>query len=99
MARIASYTQQPSDRLDYDIWYANDPDGSKDWLINGDYIESATVEASPTGLTVEDISFPDRVKLWVSQGTAGTVYKVSVTIHTVEGRIKQDELRFRIKEF
>ena len=99
MAYLATKKKQPVENLDYDIWYANDPDGSKDWLINGDYIKLATVEVSPTGLTVEDISFPNRVKLWVSQGTAGTVYKVSVTIHTVEGRIKQDELRFRIKEF
>ena len=99
MARIASYTQQPADRLDYDIWYANDPDGSPDWLVNGDYIESLDVTVAPVGLTVESLYFPDRVKLWVSTGTAGTTYTVSVTIHTVEGRIKQDELRFRIKEF
>lgn len=99
MARIATYTQQPIDRLDYDVWYAKDPDGAPDWLVNGDYIESADIGVDPAGLTVESLYFPDRVKLWVSAGTAGTTYMVSITIHTVEGRIKQDELRFRIKEF
>ena len=97
MAFLLTRKQQPAERLDYDIWYANDPDGSEDWLINGDTIVSVIVSA-PTGLNVEHLFFNDRVKLWVSEGTSGETYKVTVTVTTVEGRIKQSELRFRIKD-
>ena len=98
MAIVATYTQQPADKLDYDVYYADAPDGSPDWLGAGDSIESATVEVSPLGLTVTDITGPNRIKLWVSGGTNGTTYKATLTITTTEGRIKQDELKFRIKE-
>ena len=97
MALLASYRQQPAERCDYDIWFANDPDGASDWLTSGDYLDSAVVTV-PEGLTVEKMVFPDRVKLWVSGGTSGTSYKVTVTAHTVDGRVKQVELRFRIKD-
>lgn len=98
MAIIASFSQQPADKLDYDVWYANSPDGAPDWLNSGDVIESAVVTAAPAGLTVMDLVFGDRVKLWVSEGISGMTYKVTVTVTTTEGRVKQDELKFKIKE-
>jgi hypothetical protein len=38
------------------------------------------------------------VKLWITGGTSGSTYKVEVTMTTDDGRVKQAELRFRIKE-
>lgn len=97
MALLKTYKKQPVENLDYDIWYANDPDGAEDWLSSGDILVSVDIDA-PEGLTVISLVFPDRVKLWVSAGTTGSTYKVTLTVTTEQGRIKQDELRFRIKD-
>lgn len=97
MPLLASYKQQPADRVDYDIWFANDPDGAPDWLPVGDFLDSVEV-IYPEGITIVHMLFPDRVKLWVTGGTSGTAYKVTVTAHTVDFRSKQVELRFRIKD-
>ena len=93
MAIIASYVQQPSDRLDYEVDYT-------DWLPPGDSLLSTAVTAAPAGLVVDPpLVVGERVKLWVSSGVAATKYKVTVTTTTTLGRIKQDELVFSIKEF
>ena len=97
MAYLATYKQQPAERLDYDIWFANDPDGSEDWLVNGDIITGLNTEI-PEGLNVVSTFFSDRVKLWVSGGTSGVAYKVTLTVTTLAERTKQVELRFRIKD-
>ena len=92
MAVIASYTQQPADNLDYDIDYG-------EWLSNADSLLSATVAVAPAGLTVQSpLVVGERVKLWVSGGTSGTKYKVTVTTTTTLGRIKQDEIKFSVKD-
>ena len=98
MAIVATYTQQPADKLDYDVYYADAPDGSPDWLGAGDSITDAVVTVSPVGLTVTDITSANRIKLWASGGTSGTTYKITMTITTTEGRIKQDELRLKVRE-
>lgn len=89
MAVIASYTQQPADRLDYDIPYE---------VSSDDSVLSAVVAVSPVGLTVNEVVSGNTVKLWVEGGTTGTTYKVTVTTTTSLGRIKQDELKFKIKD-
>lgn len=89
MAIIATYTQQPADRIDYDIPYD---------LESTDSIASVTATVSPSGLTVTATNNSPRVKLWVSGGTSGTTYKIEVTVTTTIGRIKQDELKIRCKE-
>ena len=97
MAYLATYKQQPADRLDYDIWFAHDPDGAEDWLVNSDTLASVDM-MQPEGLDVIAMHFPDRVKLWVTGGISGTTYKITLTVHTVAERSKQVELRFRIKD-
>ena len=94
---IGSYTQQPAENLDYDIDYAllDDP-----FLASGDTIVSVVSSAAPSGLSVAAVVVGGtKVKLFVSGGEAGTSYKVTVTVTTALGRIKQDEIRFRIREF
>lgn len=92
MAIIGTYVQQPDDVLDYDIPYE---------LVEGDSLDSAVAEAIPVGLTIQDPPTIDgnRVKIWVSGGTAGTTYKVEVTTTTTLGRVKQDEIRIKVKEY
>lgn len=96
MALIATFEKQPADVLDYDIDYAT-------WLPDNDAIASAVAAVTPTGGMEVDLTLvvenSTRVKLWVSGGVTGTTYKVEVTVTTDDGRVKQDEVRFRVKEY
>lgn len=96
MALIATFEKQPADVLDYDIDYAT-------WLPDSDEIATAVATVTPAdGLEVETtllIQNNTRVKIWVSGGVTGTTYKVEITVTTDDGRVKQDEIRFRVKEY
>jgi hypothetical protein len=91
MAVIGSFTQQPADKLDYDVDYS-------EWLQSGDSVLSTVVTAEPTGLTLADLIVGSKVKVWVSGGVNLTKYKITVTTTTALDRIKQDELKVSIKE-
>ncbi len=87
---ISTYTQQPADRLDYDIPCE---------LSTGDSISSVSATVTPAvGLTVTAINDNPNAKLWVEDGVVGT-YKVEVLIVTTLGREQQVEVRFRIKDY
>lgn len=94
MAILATYTKQPAERKDYDLDYS-------DWLPNGDTVASATATVSPSGLTVDApvVVSGKTVKLWVSGGTGGVKYKVTVKATTTVGRIDEEELIFNVKDF
>lgn len=84
---------QPGESLDYDLDYT-------DWLTTGDNVSSATAAVTPAdelAATLVQINDP-RVKVWLEGGTDGTTYKVSVTMTTADGRVKQDEFKVRVKD-
>ena len=90
--KLGVVTQQPTERQSYTVDYS-------EALTDGDNIESAFATSSPEGLVVEHVSPIDpRVRFWVSGGTSGVSYKVTVTATTADGRTFQDELTFKIKE-
>lgn len=92
MAVIASFKQQPAERLDYDVDYT-------DWLPSADSLSSATVSVSPSGLTIDSPAINGKfVKLWVSGGSSGAKYKATLTVVTAIGRTKQDEILFTVKD-
>ncbi len=91
---LDTYTKQPAEVLDYDIDYT-------DWLEAGDIIVGKTVTVD-TGLNIDSSSIFGaslKVKVWLSGGTHGTTYKVTVTITTLLGMVKQDEFKIRVKEY
>ena len=89
---FGTYFKQPSEVLDYDLDY-------REWLTSGDNVQSATVAVTPTGLTVDSTFINDpRVKIWLSAGTAGSTYKVTVTMTTADGRVREDEFKLKVKE-
>lgn len=89
---IGNFVKQPADVVDYDIDYS-------EWLTDGDNVESATVDVTPEGLTVESIFVADpKLKIWVSGGVNGITYKLTVTTTTADGRIKQDEFKLKVKD-
>ncbi len=89
---LGNFTKQPVEVKDYDIDYS-------EWLTTKDNVQSATVEVAPTGLTIEATYINDpRIKVWVAGGTDGTQYKLTVTMTSADGRVKQDEFKIRVKE-
>ena len=90
---FGTFPKQPIEVIDYDLDYS-------DWLTPGDNVQSAQVTVSPTGeLTVDNVFINDpRVKLWLSAGTHGTVYKLTVTMTTADGRVRQDEFKIRVRD-
>ena len=89
---LGTFTKQPVEVLDYDI-------DCSEWLVSDDVLSSATAVVDVAGLTVDSVlvSSP-RVKVWLSGGTNGAAYKVTVTITTDDGRVKQVEFRVRVKD-
>ena len=93
MTVLATFTKQPADRLDYDFDYTR-------FLAATDAIESAVFTVEPSGLVIDaTITEPTFTKVWLAGGTTGTTYKVTCTVTTDHGRIKQDELKVRVREY
>lgn len=90
--RLGTATQQPTERQSYTVDYSQA-------LTEGDNIETAFAVVNPAGLTVDNVLVMDpKVRFWVNGGTSGTVYKVTLTVNTADGRVLQDEIIFKIKE-
>lgn len=88
--------KQPADILDYDVDFSN-------WLPQGDTVTSATATASTIAgdlapLTVNSVQVSSTVvKVWLSGGTDGNTYTVTVRATTVGGRMKEEDFRMRVK--
>ena len=93
MSILGTFTQQPADRLDYDVYYGS-------FFPTGDSVASQ-VTTCDTGVTATGSinAAADTVKVFVTGGTSGTRYKVTVTATSVAGRIKQSEFYIQVKEF
>lgn len=92
MAILETFTKQPGETLDYDISFAEFLAGYADTGL------SATVTAA-AGITLDFFSLTQGVvKVWLSGGTTGQSYKVTVRLTTTGGRIKEDEIVIKIKE-
>lgn len=90
---IPIYTKQPGDNIDIDIDFSQ-------WLPSTDTIASSSAVADAgiaLGLTENDL-VGKKVKQWVSGGTTGNRYKVTVTMTSAEGRVKEVEFYIKVKE-
>jgi hypothetical protein len=88
------FQKQPADQLDYDLEFS-------DWLTSGDTINGATaVSDVPTELIIQSVSVSGQiVKVWISGGVTGSTYKVTATVTTAQGRIKELDFKIRVKEY
>lgn len=95
MALRGTKLKQPNEKLDYDFDYTK-------WLIKSanDSISTVSATTSPAGITATAVVIDNgnKVKLWAQGGTSSITYKVEITITTVGGRVKQDEIRIKVKE-
>lgn len=87
------FQKQPGDQLDYDLDFG-------DWLTASDTITGAVATSSvPAELTVLSVAVASpMVKVWVLGGVSGATYKVTTTITTAEGRIKELEFKIRVRD-
>lgn len=92
MPILAKFEKQPADRQDFDIDFADYLAGLSDTGL------SAVVEAEPGIDLVLHSLIGNTVKVWLAGGVDGSSYKVSVTLTTVGGRIKQVEFVVKVKE-
>lgn len=89
---LGTFSKQPVEVLDYDI-------DCTDWLVSDDALALATAVSDGAALQVDAVNvYSPRVKVWLSGGTSGSNYKVTVTITTDDGRVKQVEFRVRVKD-
>jgi len=99
MAQRSSWTKDPEAVLDFKFdWKAStNGRGPTDWLAAGETIGTHSVTAS-TGLTVDSSSVTDTntsVTVWLSGGTAGSIY--NVTAHIVTSANREDDRTITIK--
>ncbi len=86
-----SITKDPDSVLDY-IW------DFSEWMPSGDSIASHIVTPD-SGITVDaSTDDTDTVTVWLSGGTAGQAYTVSVKITTAQGRVVERSVLFIISE-
>ena len=92
MAILGKFYKQPGESQDYDISFI-------DWLAAlADTAQSIAVTVD-TGITLGATQLSEGVvKVWLSGGTHGTKYKVTVSITTAAGRVKEDEIVIAVKE-
>lgn len=92
--------KQPADFLDYDI------DFSK-WLVGTDFINEINVQITRddgADLGEDDleakyvINNNPVVKLWLAKGVDRESYKIEITVATNGARVKQVELRVRMRD-
>jgi hypothetical protein len=97
---LMKYDKQPADVKDYDTDYT-------DWMPTGDAISTYsasvvcltdTTETSPTLLVDSQEATSLVLKTWLSGGTSGQTYKVTVTITTTGGRTDQAEFKVKVKD-
>ena len=86
-----SIVKDPDSILDYQWDFTS-------WLASGDTVASYVVTADP-GITVEsDSNDTTSVTVWLSGGTAGQAYTVSVRATTQQGRTVERSVIFIISE-
>lgn len=90
---IDIFSKQPGDTVDIDVDLSQ-------WLPSSDTISTAVATAD-AGITLGATDINNTLKIvkqWVSGGTTGNRYKVTLTITSAEGRVKEVEFYVKVKE-
>ena len=91
--------KQPDELKDYDIDYKPWLTPMTDTLDDAEvFIEVLDSLDIPSLKLNRQLMTEDTLKLWLEGGTSGEVYKVTVKITTVEGRIDESELIFAVED-
>jgi hypothetical protein len=93
MSILATFSKQPAEVQDYDIDFNT-------YLSSlGDTALSHTVQAD-TGISVlQSTLTAGVVKVWLSGGLDRQKYKITATVTTTGGRVREADIIVRVKEF
>lgn len=85
------FFKQPSETLDYDFYFS-------EWMPSGDSLASSVVVAP--GLTLGAKTEPGGsiVKQFISGGVDQATYKVTCTITTAQGRVKEVDITIMVRD-
>ena len=94
MTILAKFEKQPADVQDFDIDFTEWLTGMVDTAPGP---EGLTVVAD-SGLTIVATRLLDGyVKVWTAGGVDGTTYKITATVTTIGNRVKQAEIKVKVK--
>lgn len=89
---MQKFFKQENDVLDYTVDLAK-------WIVAGDTVTSSTASVSPSDLTISVTnSATSSPKVWVSGGTNGSSYQITLTVDTNVGRTKEFEFIIVVAE-
>ena len=99
---LGKFIKQPAETLDYDIDFS-------EFLADGDTLLTAgdppvpmplNVVVDPPGLVLGStfVLNTNTVKQWLSGGVNGIKYKVTMTVTSNAGRVKQVEFVIKVKD-
>lgn len=100
---LGKFKKQPAEVLDYDVDFT-------EYLADGDTLLSSgnppipspyNITVDGTGLVVESafvINNGKTIKVWLTGGTNGVKYKITITATTNAGRVKQVEFVIQVKD-
>lgn len=93
MSILGKFTKQPVEIQDYDFDFT-------DYLTSVSDTVASHSAVAETGVTIPTTSRNGNVvKVFVSGGEDGGQYKISATITTAGGRVKQGDIIIKVKEF
>lgn len=89
---IATVQKQPSEVSDYNFSYA-------DWLINDSLADvNVAVDQATLDVGAPVILGDNSVNVRVSAGDSGVTYKLTLLARTVNGLVKEDEFKIKVKD-
>lgn len=89
---VPTKIKQPGETKDYDFVFTNA-------MPTADTVASATVTATPTGLTLGAQAISGQtVKRWMSGGTDSVTYKITCVATTTQGRILELEMNLKVQD-
>ena len=92
MAILRTFKKQPGETFDYDINFAT-------WLAAVSDTGASMVVTVDAGITLGATSLTNGVaKARLSGGTTGTTYKMTITLTTTGGLVKEDEVLIEVLE-
>lgn len=88
--------KQPGETMDYDVLYA-------DWFsTRSDMPVSVELVSVDTGITLFSITLnttTKTVKIILTGGVVGVTYKITYSLTTSSGIVKEDEIVVKVKEY
>jgi hypothetical protein len=109
MKILEKFYKQPADRQDYDIDYNDYLVSMGDTFASHTVVCDSGITFVTSTLSSGNVRVWEQgiqslkpsigfVKVWVQGGTAGENYKVTITLTTTAGRIKQAEIVIKVRE-